>query len=68
MDLLNIIDEFIRECLAILVACKIKAQDVIDLLFHLFIFRGMPEHLRSDNCPEFTSKDVRNFLDITLLR
>ena len=36
--ILNIIDEFTRECLAILVARKIKTQDVIDLLFHLFIF------------------------------
>ena len=54
--ILNIIDEYTRECLAILVARKIKTQDVIDLLFHLFIFRGIPEHLRSDNGPEFTSK------------
>ena len=46
--ILNIIDEFTRECLAILVARKIKTQDVIDLLFHLFIFRGIPEHLRSE--------------------
>ena len=41
----SIIDEFTRECLAILVARKIKAQDVIDLLFHLFIFRGIPRNI-----------------------
>jgi|TARA_B100000315_G_scaffold248326_1_gene278079 transposase InsO family protein len=61
--ILNIIDEFTRECLAILVAHKIKTQDVIDLLFHLFIFRGIPEHLRSDNGPEFTAKAIRSWLN-----
>ena len=61
--ILNIIDEFSRECLAILVARKIKTQDVIDLLFHLFIFRGIPEHLRSDNGPEFTAKAIRAWLN-----
>ncbi len=58
--ILDIIDEFTRECSAILVARKIKTQDVIDLLFHLFIFRGIPEHLRSDNGPEFTAKAIRS--------
>jgi len=61
--ILNIIDEFTRECLAILVARKIKSQDVIDLLFHLFIFRGIPEHIRSDNGPEFTAREVRKWLN-----
>ena len=60
--ILNIIDEYTRECLAILVARKIRNQDVIDLLFHLFIFRGIPEHIRSDNGPEFTAKAVRKRL------
>ena len=54
--ILNIIDEYTRECLAMLVARKIKDQDVIDILFNLFIFRGIPEHMRSDNGPEFTLK------------
>ncbi len=35
---------------------------MINLLFHLFIFRGIPEHLRSDNGPEFTAKAVRDWL------
>jgi len=61
--ILNIIDEYTRECLGILVARKIKNQDVIDLLFHLFIFRGIPEHIRSDNGPEFTAKAVRKWLN-----
>jgi transposase InsO family protein len=61
--ILNIIDEYTRECLAILVARKIKAQEVIDLLFQLFIFRGIPAHIRSDNGPEFTAKGVRSWLN-----
>ena len=61
--ILNIIDEFTRECLAILIARKIKNQDVIDLLFYLFIFRGIPEHIRSDNGPEFTAKAIRSWLN-----
>jgi len=60
--ILNIIDEYTRECLAILVSRKIKTQDVIDLLFHLFIFRGVPEHIRSDNGPEFTARAIRKWL------
>ena len=44
--ILNIIDEYTRECLAMLIARKIKNQDVIDLLFYLFIIRGIPEHIR----------------------
>jgi putative transposase len=60
--ILNIIDEYTRECLAILVARKIRNQDVIDLLFQLFIFRGIPEHIRSDNGPEFTARAIRKWL------
>jgi len=60
--ILNIIDEYTRECLAVLVSRKIKAQDVIDTLFNLFIFRGIPRHIRSDNGPEFTAKAIRKWL------
>jgi transposase InsO family protein len=60
--ILNIIDEYTRECLATRVARKIKAADVIDQLFHLFVFRGIPEHIRSDNGPEFTARAVRRWL------
>ena len=35
---------------------------MIDLLFHLFIFRGIPEYIRSDNGPEFAAKAVRKWL------
>jgi putative transposase len=61
--ILNIIDEYTRECLAILVARKIKNQDVIDILFNLFIFRGIPEHIRSDNGPEFTARAIRKWFN-----
>jgi putative transposase len=61
--MLNIIDEYTRECLAILVKRRITSQDVIDVLFHLFIFRGISEHIRSDNGPEFTAKAVREWLE-----
>jgi len=61
--MLNIIDEYTRECLAMLVKRQIKAQDVIDQLFELFVFRGLPEHIRSDNGPEFAAKAVRRWLN-----
>ena len=60
---LNIIGEYNREYLAMLIARKIKNQDVIDLLFYLFIIRGIPEHIRSDNGLEFTAKAVRKWLE-----
>ena len=56
---LNIIDEFTRECLAIKVNRKLGSQDVIEELFKLLIYRGIPEHIRSDNGSEFTAKMVR---------
>ena len=58
LRLLNIIDKNTRECLAIEVKRKIASQDVIDQLFELFIFRGIPEHIISDNGPEFTTKAI----------
>jgi len=47
--MLNIIDEFTRECLTIRIGRKLKAIDVIDTLSDLFILRGVPGHIRSDN-------------------
>ena len=61
--ILAILDEYTKECLAILVKRSISSQDVIDQLFYLFVFRGIPEHLRSDNGTEFTSKGIRNWLN-----
>jgi transposase InsO family protein len=59
---LTIIDEYTRECLAILVERRITSEDVIDQLFNLFIFKGIPEHIRSDNGPEFTARAIRKWL------
>src|SRR5262245_6649096 len=50
--MLNVLDEFTHECFAIRVARKLKAIDVIDVLSDLFILRGIPAYLRSDNGPE----------------
>lgn len=61
--ILNIIDEFTRECLVSFVARKIKTQEVIDQLFQLFVLRGIPEHIRSDNGPEFTARSIRKWLN-----
>ena len=61
--ILTILDEYTRECLAISVERRISSQDVIDQLFNLFIFRGIPKHIRSDNGPEFTAKVVRSWLN-----
>lgn len=60
--LLTIIDEYTRECLSIVVERRITSQDVIDHLFDLLVLRGIPEHIRSDNGPEFTAREVRKWL------
>jgi putative transposase len=60
--LLNVLDEFTRECLAIRVGRRLKAADVIDVLSDLFILRGVPAHIRSDNGPEFVAKAVQGWI------
>jgi transposase InsO family protein len=60
--MLNVIDEFTHECLAIRVNRKLKATDVIDVLSDLFILRGVPEHIRSDNGAEFTANAVQDWI------
>ena len=62
LRLLVVIDEFTRECLAIEVGRSFTAQDVVNVLQYLFAVRGTPEHLRSDNGPEFVAKVVRKWL------
>jgi len=47
----------------VLIARNIRNQEVIDLLFQLFILRGIPEHISSDNGPEFTARAVREWLN-----
>jgi len=41
---------------------RLTSEDVIDKLYELFLFRGVPEHIRSDNGPEFTAKAIRKWL------
>ncbi len=60
--MLNVIDKFTRECLAIRVSRKLKAFDVIDVLPDLFSLRGVPSHIRSDNGPEFIAKAVQDWI------
>jgi transposase InsO family protein len=62
MRMLSIIDEYTRECLAIHVGRQVKAADVLYQLSELFVLRGTPDYLRSDNGSEFTSEMVRDWL------
>ena len=60
--MLNIIDEFSREGLAMVPLRRFRSNDVIDVLADLFIEHGPPEHIRSDNGPEFVAHAVREWL------
>jgi len=62
LRILVIIDEYTRESLAIRVAPSIPALAVVGVLEWLFLTRGVPKYLRSDNGPEFVAKAVRNWL------
>jgi putative transposase len=57
-----VIDEFTRECLAIRIGRRLRSTDVIDVLSDLFILRGAPGHVRSDNGPAFAAKAVREWI------
>ena len=60
--MLVIVDEFTRECLSIDVARRLTSDDVLERLSWLMATRGVPEHIRSDNGPEFTAQVVRRWL------
>jgi transposase InsO family protein len=60
--MLCVIDEFTREAIAIRVARRLRSNDVIDVLADLMITRGTPEHVRSDNGPEFVAIAVREWI------
>ena len=62
LRMLVIVDEFTRECLAIDVGRRMTSEDVLERLTDLFIRRGVPDHIRSDNGGEFTAKAVREWL------
>ena len=60
--LLTVVDEYTGECLAIHVGRSLRSPHVIECLGDLMVQRGVPEHLRSDNGPEFTARAVRLWL------
>ena len=64
LKILTMIDEYTRECLSLSVARKLNSQNVLDELSNLFLTRGIPEYIRSDNGSEFTSKAVRKWLEL----
>lgn len=61
--MLTIIDEYTRECLSIHTQRRIKAPEVLYKLSELFITKGVPDHIRSDNGSEFSAKSVRGWLE-----
>lgn len=63
VKLLIVLDEFTRESLVIDVKHKIKGPDVVEVLRYLFVVRGAPEFIRSDNGPGFISNAVKKFLE-----
>lgn len=60
--ILNIIDEFSRECIASFVARRIRSNDVIVVLAELFLKHGCPKYIRSDNGPEFIATKLKQWL------
>jgi transposase InsO family protein len=60
--ILTVIDEYSRECLALKVARKLKSVDILETLADLFIIKGIPDYIRSDNGPEFTAVMLREWL------
>lgn len=61
--ILAVLDEYTRECLALVSARSISSRDVLQLLDWLFLVRGVPAHIRSDNGPEFVARRVRHWLE-----
>ena len=62
LKILTLIDEYTKEALAVHVARRIRASDVIDILADVMVERGVPEYIRSDNGPEMVAKVLRNWL------
>ncbi len=60
--ILNVIDEYSRECLAIKVSRRLNSKNVMDVLSQLFLRHGKPKHIRSDNGPEFIAIALRAWL------
>ena len=62
LKLLTIVEEYSRECLAIVVARRLRSTNVLETLAELFVTHGLPVHIRSDNGPEFTATRIRQWL------
>jgi putative transposase len=62
LRILALIDEYTRECLALRVERRLNSQDVIETLSDVMLWKGIPEHIRSDNGPEFVSQPLRDWL------
>lgn len=62
LRMLTVVDEFSRECLAITVARRLNSDDVLATLTELFVERGPPAHIRSDQGPEFIASMVKSWL------
>ena len=60
--MLTVIDEYSRECLAIETQRGLRSQDVLDVVAELMLKHGVPDHIRSDNGPEFIAKALREWL------
>ena len=64
LRVLVVIDEFTRECLALIIRPSIPAAKVVEVLERLFLLRGVPKYLRSDNGPEFIARAVCQWLEV----
>lgn len=62
LRILTLIDEYTRECLALRVARRLNSLEVIDTLADVMLGRGIPEHIRSDNGPEFIAYELQRWL------
>jgi len=63
VKIMTVIDEYTRECLALRAERSMRSEEVLEVLDDLFIRRGIPEHLRSDNGSEMTAEVVRSWLE-----
>ncbi len=64
LKVMSVVDEYTRECLSLEVERSITAEDVVDTLGRLFVERGAPGYIRSDNGPEFVAKAVKRWLAV----
>jgi len=60
--IVNVLDEYTRECLAVKVKRRLTHREVLEVLADLYCERGVPVHIRSDNGSEFTARRVREWL------